>query len=292
MRPPGDRVDLTGLVAIVAGGGGGLGRASALALASAGATVAVCDRDRSLLAGCAEAIEQGSGAVITGELDVTDRAALTRFFDQVVEEVGGLDVLVNAVGLPLPECFAESDGVQWAECVEANYLWAMHSMRLACDRFSPAGGSVINFTTIEAHRSAPGNAVYAGAKAALMHASRTLAVELAPRGVRVNCIAPDMTPTERPRTISFLGRPGTYEAAVGAQYAVPIGRLGTYDDVAGCVLFLASDLSAYVTGQTIHLDGGTFASSGWTYWPGPPGYGSSGFLPIPPQHVMDFLVQQ
>jgi NAD(P)-dependent dehydrogenase (short-subunit alcohol dehydrogenase family) len=163
-------------------------------------------------------------------------------------------------------------------------------MRLACDPLrSAGGGSIINFTTIEAHRSAPGNAVYAGAKAAVTHASRTLAVELAPDGIRVNTIAPDMTPTERPRTVSFTARPDSEQGAIGAQYAVPLGRLGRYDDISGCALFLASDLSAYVTGQTLHADGGTFASSGWTYWPGSGGYGSSGFLPIPPQHVMDYF---
>jgi 3-oxoacyl-[acyl-carrier protein] reductase len=284
-----DRLGLGGKVAIIAGGGGGLGRASAYDLARAGVSLALLDKNEQFLSETIKTIEE-IGAPVVGEVvDATDPVELARFFTKVDAIYGSLDILVNAVGAPFPEEFITSDGSDWQANINSNYTWCAQSMRLASERMRTRGGSIINFTTIEAHRSAPGNAVYAGAKAGLVHLSRTLGVELAPYGIRVNTIAPDMTLTERPRLVSFLEHPDTEQGRVGARFAVPLGRLGKYDDIGGCVLFLASDLSKYITGQTLHADGGTFASSGWYNWPGTGGYGTSGFLPIPPQEVMDFL---
>jgi 3-oxoacyl-[acyl-carrier protein] reductase len=284
-----ERLGLAGKVALVAGGGGGLGRACALEFARAGVRLAICDRDPILVEEARALIADIGVEVFSAVVDVTEPAALQDFYRSSRTTFGRLDIVVNAVGLPLPESFVDSTMEHWEECVTANFLWLMRSMRFACDEMrTSGGGSIINFTTIEAHRSAPNNAVYAGAKAAVTHASRTLAVELAPYGIRVNMIAPDITPTERVRTLpTFLAEPDSDDGRIGAQYFVPLGRLGTYGDIGGCALFLASDLSGYITGQTLHADGGTFASSGWTYWPGPSEYGHGGFLPVPPPHVMD-----
>ena len=132
------------------------------------------------------------------------------------------------------------------------------------------GGSIVNLTTIEAHRAAPGFAVYSAAKAAVEQFARTLAVEVAPDGIRVNNVAPDFVPT--PNLGPHTRRGGEHAlaapAAGAAGVAIPMGRVGTPADVSGCVVFLASGLSSYVTGTTIHPDGGTSASSGWFNWPG------------------------
>jgi NAD(P)-dependent dehydrogenase (short-subunit alcohol dehydrogenase family) len=139
------------------------------------------------------------------------------------------------------------------------------------------GGSIINLTSIEAHRAAPGFAVYAGMKAAVTNFGRTMAVELAADGIRVNTIAPDMVPTEG-MAVMAAGHPAPDPelAAAAVRIAVPMGSRGTYEDVGGCALFLASDLSRFVTGSTLHADGGTYASSGWFDWPG------TGFAVSPP----------
>jgi len=140
------------------------------------------------------------------------------------------------------------------------------------------GGSIINLTSIEGHRAAPGFAVYAGMKAAVTNFGRTLAVELGPDRIRVNTIAPDMVPTEG--ILAFQAARGEAPdpglADAGLRIAVPMADRGSYEDIGGCALFLASDLSRFVTGTSLHADGGTYASSGWFNWPG------TGFSPVPP----------
>jgi NAD(P)-dependent dehydrogenase (short-subunit alcohol dehydrogenase family) len=130
------------------------------------------------------------------------------------------------------------------------------------------GGSIVNMTTIEAHRSMPDMGVYGAMKAAVAHLTMTLAVELGPHGIRVNAIAPDLFPNESTAAAGF-GTSDPDDPLTDLEYeiAVPLGRRGEDRDVAGPVLFLASDLSSYVTGTTIHIDGGTLATGGWVRWP-------------------------
>ena len=123
------------------------------------------------------------------------------------------------------------------------------------------GGSVINVTSIEGVRAAPGYAAYAAAKAGVINFTKTAALELAPHGIRVNALAPDITLTEGMRSVAPPGA----EEHFGL--TVPMGRAGHVDEMAGAAVFLAGTLSSYVTGQTIHVDGGTQASSGWTHHP-------------------------
>jgi NAD(P)-dependent dehydrogenase (short-subunit alcohol dehydrogenase family) len=135
------------------------------------------------------------------------------------------------------------------------------------------GGSIINFTTIEAHRGAGSFAVYAGAKAALTNFTRALAVELAPEGIRVNCVVPDTSPSKtsanslQPELLAANARikPGQWDR-MWPLY-VPQGYCPPVEDLAKGVLYLASDLSTSVTGLALHIDGGTFASSGFLNWP-------------------------
>jgi NAD(P)-dependent dehydrogenase (short-subunit alcohol dehydrogenase family) len=143
------------------------------------------------------------------------------------------------------------------------------------------GGSIVNLTTIEAHRAAPGYAVYAAAKAGVEQLARSLAVELAPDGIRVNNVAPDITPT--PNLLASSPASPTLTDETGIRMTIPMGRVGRPTDVSSCVVFLASALSSYVTGTTLHPDGGTFASSGWINWP------DVGWANLPPPSVLEAL---
>ena len=170
-----------------------------------------------------------------------------------------------------------------------NLGWVMHSISLALPRIRRGNqdGSIINFTTIEAHRGPAGFAAYAGAKAGLTNFSRTLAVELAPERIRVNCVAPDTTPSET----SAASPPEHIQQEMAAtppelldkmmEMYIPMGVPPTVDDIGDAVLILASDLSSTITGTTLHVDGGTWASSGFLHWPG-----SIEWSPAPPPSVI------
>jgi len=278
-----DRADLKGRVAIVVGGGGGLGRACAIDLAGAGMQLALCDKDEAALGEASSLITGAGGEVMTGALDARDPDALSSFFAESDARYGGrCDVLVNVVGGTFRRPFAETNPRGWDALIRTNFTWLLHSTQLAVARMRPKGGSIINITSIEAHRAAPGFAVYAAMKAAVTSLTRTLAVELAPENIRVNTIAPDYIATP---ALASLAE-GVSEAMVALQHRIstPMGRVGVYEDAGGCALFLASNLSSFVTGSTLHPDGGAIASSGWFNWP------DEGYLNHPPQQILERLL--
>jgi 3-oxoacyl-[acyl-carrier protein] reductase len=278
-----DRADLAGKVAVIVGGGGGIGQACAVDLAGAGMRLALCDKDETALAGAAGLISEVGGEVMTGTLDARDPDALSAFFDESDARYGDrCDVLVNVVGGTFRQPFAESSPRGWDALIRTNFTWLLHSTQLAVGRMRPTGGSIINITSIEAHRAAPGFAVYAAMKAAVTSLTRTLAVELAPENIRVNTIAPDYIATP---ALSALNEGVSKEAsALQHRISTPMGRVGVYEDAGGCALFLASNLSAFVTGSTLHPDGGAIASSGWFNWP------EEGYLNHPPPRILDQLL--
>jgi NAD(P)-dependent dehydrogenase (short-subunit alcohol dehydrogenase family) len=192
---------------------------------------------------------------------VRDADAFSQAFQDGLDRFGALDVLVNVAGGTFKADFLDTNVRGWDAVIRANFGWLLLSTQLAAKQMveQGRGGSVINVTSIEGHRAAPGYAVYAGMKSAVGNFARTLALELAPQRIRVNNIAPDQTPTE--------GMPMSYDPRV-IQAGIPMGRQGNYEDIGSCALFLASDLSTYITGTTLHPDGGAFASAGWYNWPG------------------------
>jgi 3-oxoacyl-[acyl-carrier protein] reductase len=270
-----DRAGLQGKVALVAGGGGGLGRAVALDYAKAGMRLMLFDRNEELLDRTVADVTAVGEEPFRALVDVRDADAFTQAFDDGVARFGRLDVLVNVVGGTFKADFVNDTNVRgWDAVIRMNFGWLLHSTQLAARQMRKQGhgGSIISITSIEGHRAAPGYAVYAGMKGAVTNFSRTLALELAPDRIRVNTIAPDQIPTE--------GMPMEYDERV-ITAGIPMGRQGTYEDLGGCALFLASDLSEYVTGTSLHPDGGAWASAGWWNWP------EQGYVNNPPLTGLD-----
>jgi NAD(P)-dependent dehydrogenase (short-subunit alcohol dehydrogenase family) len=275
------RAGLDGKVAVVLGGAQGLGEGICRALAACGVNIALCDVDAAALGRAADLLRTLQREVLAHEADVCDRAALDGFWSQVDRHFQRVDIVVNVVGGVRHQSFLDTKPEQWDADIRCNYGYVVQSCHHAARRMRERGhgGSIVNVTTIEAYRAAPGFSVYAGLKAGVANLSRSLATELAPLGIRLNCVAPDQTPT--PGLTACID-PATYDPAppgvcsedvmrlvqAQAANAIPLGRMGVPDDVANCVLFLASDLSAYVTGQTLHADGGAMASAGWLNFPG------------------------
>ena len=272
------RAGLDGKTILVLGGAGGLGRACVEDLGRSGATLVVCDRDAPSLEAISEWAHDADIRLRATEGDVRNAPVLDRVFAELDQEFGRLDVLINVVGGTFHQPFEASTAKGWDVLIRTNFTWLLTSTQMAIPRMrSAGGGSIINLTSIEAHRAAPNFAVYAAMKAAVVNFSRSLAVEMGPDGIRINCIAADLVPTERLQAIDPLyEQPSTEAAAIG----IPMARLGTYADIGGCAMFLASDLSAYVTGTTLHPDGGVLAASGWWNWP------EDGWSNLPPASVL------
>jgi NAD(P)-dependent dehydrogenase (short-subunit alcohol dehydrogenase family) len=242
-----DAILLTGRVALVTGAAQGIGRAIAQAFAAFGADLAVCDRDRANLDTLVAEIEAGRRRAVPGLLDVRDSAAVSAWVAQVAEYLGPIDILVNNAGGGFQARFVDVSDKGQDALVRENFTSVAAFVRAVVPHM-PAGGSIINVTSIEAHRAGPGFAVYSAMKAAVANLTKSLALELGERGIRVNNIAPDVIPT-----------PGTGPIPV----KTPLARQGNVDDVAGAAVYLASPLAAFVTGTTLHVDGGNWAAGGW-----------------------------
>lgn len=245
---------LTGRRAVVTGGGGGIGRGISELFVEHGASVVVAEVD----AARAEAMRSVVDVVV--ECDVTSPDGVAALVDGAGPDV---DVLVNNVGHYVfrRHDFVESTEDEWSRLHEVNLLHVLRCTRA----FLPSmlargrGGSIVNVSTVEAFRAAPQHAVYSAYKAAITAFTRTLAMEVGNAGVRVNAIAPDLTETLQVPYDRWV--PDDQRHLVPTW--VPVGRFGTPADLAGVALFLASDLSAFVTGTTVHADGGSLAAGGW-----------------------------
>jgi NAD(P)-dependent dehydrogenase (short-subunit alcohol dehydrogenase family) len=251
-------VALTDQVAVVTGGGAGIGRGIAAAFAAFGASVAIWERNPEAAESAANEI--GGLGLVTDVRDADDvDAALAR----TTSELGPVRILVNNAGGVFFSPFLETTENGWDALYRANLKHVLLCTQRVARSMVGAGvgGSIINVTSIEGVRAAPGYAAYAAAKAGVINFTKTAALELAPHGIRVNALAPDITLTEGMMSLVPSG------AEVSFGHTVPMGRPGTVDEMGGSAVFLASSLSSYVTGQTIHVDGGTQASGGWHHHP-------------------------
>lgn len=250
-----DQILLTDRVAVVTGGGSGIGKGIAAGLVAFGARVAIWERNAETCASAAEAT--GALGIPT---DVRDSEQVDAALARTVDELGAVTILVNNAGGVFPSPLLETSENGWDALYRANLrhvlLCTQRVARLMVEKRS--GGSIVNITSIEGVRAAPYYAAYAAAKAGVVNYTRTAALELAPHGIRVNALAPDFTLTEG--LVEMMTKPGHLESAAAM---VPLGRAGHVDEMANAAVFLASSMSDYITGQTIHVDGGTHAGGGW-----------------------------
>jgi NAD(P)-dependent dehydrogenase (short-subunit alcohol dehydrogenase family) len=249
-------------VAVVTGGGGGIGAATARLFAQHGAHVVIADIDAGRARDTAQEISKSGGSALPFVIDVRDADQVAALARSVLDRYGRMDVLVNNVGhwLRHPGDFANTDPQLWDELYRIN----LHHVFLVTHAFLPAmidrrAGAIVNVSSVEGLRGYPEDPVYAAFKAAVIHFTRSLAVQVGRDGVRVNAIGPDVTESLQVPYSQWLSA----EEQLQWPQWVPVGRMGLPEDQAGVILFLASDLSAFVTGHTIPTDGGTGAAGGW-----------------------------
>lgn len=240
---------LDGKTVLVTGAARGLGRAMAIGFAVYGADIVMCDKLGDELNDTKETIEVFGRQAETAVLDVRDAAAVNEW----VRSLDAIDVLVNNAAGTFHGSFLDASANAQKALVDANFTSVTNFVR-TCVPKMPSPSSIINITSVEAFRASPGFGIYGAMKAAVEHLTRTLALELSDRGIRVNTIAPDGLPT-----------PGDGELLQGSDdYGKKLALgWGTSDDICGAAVFLASAASRYVTGSTIHVDGGSNAARGW-----------------------------
>jgi NAD(P)-dependent dehydrogenase (short-subunit alcohol dehydrogenase family) len=254
------RLDFSGRGALVTGAGAGIGEAIALGLASFGADVAVLDMNEAGARRTAERVRAlGRRAAVLGA-DVREARALEAALERATDELGELDVLVNNAGAAVRKPVIDFDDAEWDHELRLNLTSAFVASRWLARRWIAArrGGAIVNVATTEGIRGCPGFGPYSAAKAGMINLTKTLSSELGPYGIRVNAVAPDYTPT---RSAMEHDLEGNTSGALMERVArkIPLRRTGTPDDSAGAVLFLASDLASWISGQTLVVDGGALA---------------------------------
>lgn len=250
-----ERFRLDGKVAVVTGGGRGIGRGIALALAECGADVAVLARRQADVEAVAGEIEARGQRGLAISADVMDFSAVPKALDQVVDHFGAVDIMVNNAGgnldrktWSLTDIAIEKFDEQLALNMKTKFWGSQQAAMRMRD-----GGRIINIISIAAHRPAPGFGVYSAANMGMISLTRTLAVELAPRRITVNCIAPGVVITEMLRETMRLTEEEAHEQF---DRAIPLGRTGTPEDCAAAAVFFASPAAEWITGQYLDVAGG------------------------------------
>jgi len=241
---------LANKVAIITGGSRGIGKAIALKMAAEGASVVLTARSADAVEAVAEQIRQQGGAAMALAVDVAVPAQVDTMVKATVEKFGGIHVLVNNAGVTRDNLVMRMSDEDWNTVLATNLTGTFNCIRAASKvMMKQRAGKIINITSVVAEMGNKGQANYCAAKAGVIGLTKAVARELASRNIQVNAIAPGFVETDMTATLP--------EAAKEAMLqAVPLGRVGTPEDVAGMAVFLASSEADYITGQTLNVDGG------------------------------------
>jgi NAD(P)-dependent dehydrogenase (short-subunit alcohol dehydrogenase family) len=264
-------ISLQDQVAFVTGAGAGIGEGTSRQLAACGATVVVTDVERERADRVAATIVESGGRALPLRVDVMDTSEIEAAMQETQRRFGRLDILVNNAGGVRGQRFLEQSERSWRRHIDINMVSMLaatwHGAQLM--KQGGRGGSIVNVSSIEGSRAAPMYSVYAACKAAMLNFTRTMALELAEHGIRVNAITPDQTRTagnsgqrRGPVDPEALARRTEEQRDDLAAY-VPVGREGTPEECGDVIAFLCSSQASYVTGVTLPVDGGAWASSGW-----------------------------
>jgi 3-oxoacyl-[acyl-carrier protein] reductase len=267
---------LEGKVALITGGGAGIGRGIAEAYAELGAHVVIAEINPAHAEDVRVALAGLDHEPLIITADVQEKSDVDNVIAQIDQKFGRLDILINNVGdfLGWHSKFERFTEQQWDDLYNINlrHIFVVTQAALPLMRRSGKGGSIINISSIEGFRGIPACAVYAAFKAGIAGFTKSLALELGQDNIRVNAIAPETTETPQVPIGGLI--PPEHQEHI--KRWIPLGRFGTPQDAAGCAVFLATDLSAWVTGTTIHLDGGALAAGG--FYRTPDGYWTN--LPV------------
>lgn len=242
---------LVGQIALVTGASRGIGRAIAMELVKDGATVIGTATSQS----GADAITEGITAAGKGKglvLNVTDAQACEATIDAIVKEYGGLNILVNNAGITKDQLAMRMKDEDWSDVIDTNLTAVFRLSRAVLRPMMKAkGGRIIHITSVVGHSGNPGQANYAAAKAGVAGMSRALAREIGSRNITVNCVAPGFIDTDMTKALSE-------DQQNALKVNIPLGRLGSPEDIAHAVSFLASEKAGYITGATLHVNGGLY----------------------------------
>jgi 2-deoxy-D-gluconate 3-dehydrogenase len=245
--------NIQGHVAVVTGAGGGIGNAAAVALAEAGADLAIIGRNVAKLKETATAVERAGREALIVEADVTDEAAVEAASEAVIAKFGRADILFNNAGITSPRLLVDMPLDEWRRISEVNLTGAfLCSRAFAKPMIGQRRGRIINMGSILSGRGMASRTAYCATKAGLANFGAALAFELGPHGITVNTIGATVIVTDLNREL-IRTQPQLYQKVLDRS---AVGRLGEVEDVVGVLVFLASPAAAFITGQTIYVDGG------------------------------------
>lgn len=242
---------LDGKIALVTGASRGIGRAVAIELAKEGATVAINYAGNKTAAEEVQNIIIGMGGkAMIIQADVSDENSATKMVEEVIAQFGGIDILVNNAGITRDSLFIRMKEEDWNAVINTNLTGIFNCTKVAAKyMMKKRSGRIINMSSVSGIMGNAGQTNYAAAKAGVIGFTKSLAREMASRGITVNAVAPGFIATDMTAAMPE-------KAQENVLSAIPLGKMGKPEDIANAVLFLASDRASYITGQVIHVDGG------------------------------------